>query len=396
MSISAVMPTYARTDLVFDRGQGAMLYTVDGRSFLDFGAGIAVSALGHAHPHLVAALRAQAEKLWHTSNLYRVAGQEKLAARLVENSFADSVFFCNSGAEAMECAVKMARRYHQAQGDKVPGAKDKYRVITARGAFHGRTLAMISAGGQDKHLDGFAPKVDGFDQVAFGNLNETRAAVTPQTAAVVVEPILGEGGIVPADPEYLRGLRAMADEFGLLLIFDEVQTGLGRTGKLFAHEWAGVTPDIMALAKGLGGGFPVGACLATERAAKAMTAGTHGSTFGGNPLAMAAGNAVMDVLLEPNFLKGVNTVAAYLWSKLTPVVAKHDKVFEGIRGKGLMIGLKCRMPNGEVLARFVNQGLLAVGAGDNVIRIIPPLIITDAEVDAAVAMIDRAAASLVT
>ena len=390
MSISAVMPTYARTDLVFDRGQGAMLYTDDGRSFLDFGAGIAVSSLGHAHPHLVTALKAQAEKLWHTSNLYRIAGQEKLATRLVENSFADTVFFCNSGAEAMECSVKMARRYHQAQG-----AKDKYRVITARGAFHGRTLAMISAGGQDKHLDGFAPKVDGFDQVAFGNLNEARTAVTSQTAAVVVEPILGEGGIVPADPEYLRGLRAMADEFGLLLIFDEVQTGLGRTGKLFAHEWAGVTPDIMALAKGLGGGFPIGACLATERAAKFMTSGTHGSTFGGNPLAMAAGNAVMDVLLAPGFLKNVNDVAAYLWAKLTPVVAKHNKVFEGIRGKGLMIGLKCKMPNGEVLARFVNQGLLAVGAGDNVIRIIPPLIITEAEVDAAVAMIDRAAASLV-
>jgi acetylornithine/N-succinyldiaminopimelate aminotransferase len=389
VSISAVMPNYARTDLVFDRGQGAMLYTDDGRSFLDFGAGIAVSSLGHAHPHLVAALKAQAEKLWHTSNLYRIAGQEKLAARLVENSFADTVFFCNSGAEAMECSVKMARRYHQAQG-----AKDKYRVITARGAFHGRTLAMISAGGQDKHLDGFAPKVDGFDQVAFGNLNETRAAITPQTAAVVVEPILGEGGIVPADPEYLRGLRAMADEFGLLLIFDEVQTGVGRTGKLFAHEWAGVTPDIMALAKGLGGGFPIGACLASERAAKFMTSGTHGSTFGGNPLAMAAGNAVMDVLLEPDFLKNVNTVAAYLCAKLTPVVAKHSKVFEGIRGKGLMIGLKCKTPNGEVLARFVNQGLLAVGAGDNVIRIVPPLIITEAEVDAGVAMIDRAAASL--
>ncbi len=366
-----------------------MLYTTDGRSFLDFGAGIAVSSLGHAHPHLIAALKAQAEKLWHTSNLYRIAGQEKLAARLVENSFADTVFFCNSGAEAMECSVKMARRYHQAQG-----AKDKYRVITARGAFHGRTLAMISAGGQDKHLDGFAPKVDGFDQVAFGNLNETRAAITPQTAAVVVEPILGEGGIVPADPEYLKGLRAMADEFGLLLIFDEVQTGVGRTGKLFAHEWAGVTPDIMALAKGLGGGFPIGACLATERAAKFLTAGTHGSTFGGNPLAMAAGNAVLDVLLEPAFLKDVNAVATYLWAKLTPVVAKHSKVFEGIRGKGLMIGLKCKAPNGEVLARFLDQGLLAVGAGDNAIRIIPPLNITDAEVDAAVAMIDRAAASL--
>ncbi len=389
VSISAVMPTYARTDLVFERGQGAMLYTEDGRSFLDFGAGIAVSALGHAHPHLVAALKAQAEKLWHTSNLYRVAGQEKLAARLVANSFADTAFFCNSGAEAMECAIKMARRYHQAQG-----AKDKYRVITARGAFHGRTLATISAGGQEKHLDGFAPRVDGFDQVPFGNLNETRAAITPQTAAVVVEPIQGEGGVVPADPQYMQGLRAMADEYGLMLIFDEVQTGFGRTGKLFAHEWSGIAPDIMALAKGLGGGFPVGACIASEKAAKFMTPGTHGSTFGGNPLAMAAANAVMDVMLEPRFLEHVNAVAADLWSKLTPVVAKHNRVFECIRGKGLMIGLKCKVPNGDVLARFLNQGLLAVGAGDNVIRLLPPLIITDAEVDAAVGMIDRAAASL--
>ena len=389
MSISAVMPTYARTDLVFERGQGAMLYTTDGRSFLDFGAGIAVTALGHAHPHLVMALKEQAEKLWHTSNLYRVAGQEKLAARLVANSFADTMFFCNSGAEAMECALKMARRYHQAQG-----AKDKYRVITARGAFHGRTLATVAAGGQEKHLDGFAPKVDGFDQVAFGNLNETRAAITPQTAAVVVEPVQGEGGIVPADPEYLKGLRAMCDEYGLLLIFDEVQTGLGRTGKLFAHEWSGVTPDIMALAKGLGGGFPVGACLATEKAAKYMVPGTHGSTFGGNPLAMAAANAVMDVMLEPGFLKHVNDIAAKLWAKLTPLVAKYPKVFEGVRGKGLMIGLKCKVPNGDVVAKLMDNGLLAVGAGDNVVRLLPPLIIAEAEVDAAIGMIDRAAAAL--
>jgi len=389
VSISAVMPNYARIDLVFDRGQGAMLYTADGRSFLDFGGGIAVNALGHAHPHLVAALKAQAEKLWHTSNLYRVAGQEKLAERLVANSFADTAFFCNSGAEAMECAVKMARRYHQAQG-----AKDKYRVISARNAFHGRTLAMISAGGQDKHLDGFAPRVDGFDHVAFGNLNEARAAITPQTAAVVVEPIQGEGGIIPADPEYLKGLRAMADEFGLLMIVDEVQTGMGRTGKLFAYEWAGITPDIMALAKGLGGGFPVGACLATERAAQFMTPGTHGSTFGGNPLAMAAANAVMDVMLEKNFLPGVNAVAEKLWAKLTPVVAKHGKVFETIRGKGLMIGLKCRVPYNDMLTQMMHQGLLAVGAGDNTIRLLPPLIITEAEVDAGVAMIDRAAAAI--
>ncbi len=389
MSISAVMPTYARTDLVFERGQGAMMYTADGRSFLDFGAGVAVNALGHAHPHLVAALKAQAEKLWHTSNLYRVAGQEKLAERLVANSFADSVFFCNSGAEAMEGVVKMARRYHQAQGEA-----NKYRVITARNAFHGRTLAMISAGGQEKHLDGFAPNVDGFDHVAFGNLNETRAAITPQTAAVVVEPIQGEGGILPGDLEYMKGLRAMADEFGLLLIFDEVQTGMGRTGKLFAYEWSDITPDAMAVAKGLGGGFPVGACLVTEAVAKVMKPGTHGSTFGGNPLAMAAANAVMDVVLEPGFLPHVRMIADYLWPKLTAVVAKHPKVFELVRGKGLMIGLKCKVPNTEVIARFIDHGLLTVGAADNTVRLLPPLIITEAEVDAAIGIIDRAAASL--
>ncbi len=388
MSISAVMPTYARTDVVFDHGQGAMLYTTDGRSFLDFGAGVAVNALGHAHPHLVQALKAQVEKVWHTSNLYRVAGQEKLAARLVANSFADTVFFCNSGAEAVECSLKMARKFHQAQG-----RKDKYRVITVRGAFHGRTLATIAAGGQEKHLDGFAPAVEGFDQVAYGNLNEARAAITPQTAAVVVELIQGEGGIVPLDPDYVRGLRMMADEFGLLLIFDEVQTGMGRTGKLFAYEWTGVTPDIMALAKGLGGGFPVGACLATERAAKYMTAGTHGSTFGGNPLAMAAANAVMDVMLDPGFLPHVQKTADYFWAKLRTLVAKHAKVFEIARGKGLMIGIKCRVPNGEMITRLMNEGLLAVGAGDNVVRLVPPLIITEAEVDAAVGMIDRAAAT---
>jgi acetylornithine/N-succinyldiaminopimelate aminotransferase len=389
MTIAAVMPTYARTDIVFDRGEGAWLYASDGRRFLDFGAGIAVTALGHAHPHLVAALKAQAEKLWHCSNLYRVAGQEKVAERLVANSFADTMFFCNSGAEAMECAIKTARRFHQAQG-----AKDKFRVITARGAFHGRTLATISAGGQEKHLDGFAPKVDGFDQVAFGNLNETRAAVGPHTAAIVVEPIQGEGGIVPADDQYMKGLRAMADEFGLLLIFDEVQCGLGRTGKLFAHEWSGVTPDIMALAKGLGGGFPVGACLATERAAKFMTPGTHGSTFGGNPLAMAAANAVLDVVLAPGFLAGVQKTGDKLWAKLKPLVAKHPKVFEALRGKGLMIGLKCKLPNGDVVAKLMAHGLLTVVGGDNVVRLLPPLIVGDAEIEAAVGIIDRAAGEL--
>ena len=389
MSISAVMPTYARTDVMFDHGEGAWLYTADGRRFLDFGAGVAVTALGHAHPYLVDVLKSQAEKLWHCSNLYRVPGQEKLAARLVDNSFADTAFFCNSGAEAMECALKIARRYHQAQG-----AKEKYRVITARGAFHGRTLATISAGGQEKHLDGFAPKVDGFDQVAFGNLNEARAAITAQTAAVVVEPVQGEGGIIPADAQYLKGLRAMADEFRLLLIFDEVQTGMGRTGKLFAHEWAGVTPDVMALAKGLGGGFPIGACLATERAAKDMKPGTHGSTFGGNPLATAVANAVLDVMLKPGFLAHVNAMAAVLHARLDAIARKHDRVFQEARGQGLMLGLKCKVPNGDVVARLFANGLLAVAAGDNVVRLVPPLIIGETEIDAATAIIDLAAGQL--
>ena len=384
MAITAVMPTYARTDLVFDRGEGAWLTTVDGRRFLDFGAGIAVTSLGHAHPHLVAALKAQAEKLWHTSNLYRIAGQEKLAERLVQNSFADTAFFCNSGAEAMECSIKIARRFHQAQG-----SKNKYRVITARGAFHGRTLATLAAGGQEKHLDGFAPKVEGFDQVAFGNLNEMRAAITPETAAIVVEPVQGEGGIIPADPAYLKALRQIADEFGVLLVFDEVQCGLGRTGKLFAHEWSGVTPDVMALAKGLGGGFPVGACLATERAAKFMTAGTHGSTFGGNPLAMAAANAVLDIVLQPGFLTRVEEASGRLRSRLKTLVAKYPKLLTEIRGQGLMIGLKVTPPNGDVVNKFIAHGLLTVVGGDNVVRLLPPLTIGDADIDAAINAMDR-------
>jgi acetylornithine/N-succinyldiaminopimelate aminotransferase len=390
MAISAVMPVFARTDILFERGEGAWLIAQDGRRMLDFAAGVAVNSLGHCHPHLVSALKAQADKLWHCSNLYRVSGQEKVAARLVAHSFADTAFFCNSGAEAMECALKIARRYHQAQGQK-----HKYRVITASGAFHGRTLATISAAGQEKHLDGFAPKVDGFDHVALGNLNEARVAVTEETAAVVVEPVQGEGGVRPCDPDYLRGLRAMADEFGLLLIFDEVQTGMGRTGKLFAYEWSDVIPDVMALAKGLGGGFPVGACLATERAAQYMTPGSHGSTFGGNPLAMAATDAVLDVMLEPGFLDGVNAVAAKLWARLETLIAKHPSVFELVRGKGLMIGLKCKRPNGEVAHRLFANGLLVVPAADNIIRLVPPLIIGDAEIDAAISILDTTAAELV-
>ena len=389
MNFSTVMPTYGRNDLVFEKGKGAWLTTTEGRRFLDFGSGIAVTVLGHSHPHLVSELKGQADKLWHTSNLYRISGQEKLAGRLVANSFADTVFFCNSGAEAIECALKIARRFHQAQG-----AKHKYRVITARGGFHGRTLAAISAGGQEKQLDGFAPKVDGFDQVSFGNLDEARLAITEQTAAMVVEPIQGEGGIVPASVEYLKGLRALADEFGLLLIFDEVQTGLGRTGKVFAYEWADVTPDIMALAKGLGGGFPVGACLATEHAAKFMIAGTHGSTFGGNPLAMAAANAVMDVILAPGFMDGVAAAADKLWAKIESLVLKHDMVFECVRGKGMMIGLKCKKTNTVVSAKILANGMLTVPAGDNVVRLLPPLTIGDLEIDSAISILDKSANEL--
>ncbi len=389
MAISAVMPVFARTDIIFERGEGPWLFTADGRRFLDFAAGVAVNSLGHTHPHLVAKLKEQVDKLWHCSNLYRVAGQEKVAARLVAHSFADTVFFCNSGAEAMECALKVARRFHQAQG-----AKEKYRVITARGAFHGRTLATISAGGQEKHLDGFAPRVEGFDQVALGNLNEARAAITPETAAVVVEPVQGEGGILPCDPAYLRGLRAMADEFGLLLIFDEVQTGMGRTGKLFAHEWSDVAPDVMALAKGLGGGFPVGACLATERAAQYMTPGSHGSTFGGNPLAMAAADAVLDVMLASGFFESVNAAGDKLWAGVQAVAARYPNIITEVRGKGLMIGLKCGIPNGDVVARLMAHGLLTVGAGDNVVRLVPPLTIGDSEIDAAVSIIEKSAAEL--
>ena len=292
----ALMPTYARADLAFERGSGAYLYSADGRRYLDFASGIAVTGLGHAHPHLVKALSEQAEKLWHTSNIFRIPGQERLAKRLVDATFADTVFFANSGAEAIECGLKMIRKYHDETGNP-----ERFRVITCSGAFHGRTLATISAAGQEKHLNGFLPEVDGFDHVAFGNLNELRAAIGPETAVVLIEPVQGEGGMRVASVEYLKALRQVCDEYGLLLFFDEVQCGMGRTGKLFAYEWTEAAPDVMAVAKALGGGFPVSACLASERAAVGMTQGTHGSTFGGNPLAMAVGNAVLDVMLAPGF-----------------------------------------------------------------------------------------------
>ena len=384
--IAAVMPTYARADIAFEKGEGAYLFGNDGRRYLDFGSGIAVTALGHCHPHLVKALTEQAQKVWHTSNLFRIPAGEKLAERLVANSFADTVFFTNSGAESNECAIKIARKYQHDTGHP-----ERYRVITCGGAFHGRTLATIAAGRQEKHLKGFDPIVDGFDQVAFGNLNELRAAITKETAAILVEPIQGEGGIRPASLDYLRGLRAVADEFGLILIFDEVQCGMGRTGKLFAHEWAGIAPDVMPLAKGLGSGFPLGACLANEKAAVGMTPGTHGSTFGGNPLAMAVANAVLDVMLSDGFMERVERMGKLLWQKLGAVVARHPKVFAELRGANLMLGLKCVVPSGEMVDRLRAAGLLTVGAGENVVRVLPPLIVEESHIDEGVGIIDRVA-----
>jgi acetylornithine/N-succinyldiaminopimelate aminotransferase len=382
------LPTYARAELAFERGEGAYLFTADGTKYLDFVSGIAVTGLGHAHPHLVAALKAQGEKFWHCSNLFQIPGQERLAKRLVDNCFADTVFFGNSGAEALECAIKMVRKYHDATGNP-----HRYRIIGCEGSFHGRTLATLAAAGNQKYLDGFAPVPDGFDHVAFNNLNEMRAKITDETAAILVEPVQGEGGVRAGSAEYLRALRQICDEFGLLLVFDEVQSGMGRTGKLFAHQWAGVAPDVMTVAKALGGGFPVGACLATEKAAQGMTAGTHGSTFGGNPLAMAVGNAVLDVMLKDGFLDGVAKIAATLRDRLAGLVEKHPKVFSELRGQGLLAGLKCEVPNTEVVAKLRAEKVLAATAGENVLRLLPPLIIGEAEIAQAVATLDRVAAS---
>jgi acetylornithine/N-succinyldiaminopimelate aminotransferase len=387
--MSAVLPTYARADIAFSHGEGVYLVAENGQRYLDFGAGVAVNVLGHSHPHLVAALTEQIGKVWHTSNLFRIAGQERLAQRLVDATFADKVFFANSGAEAIECAIKMARIYQSHNG-----APERYRLITFDGAFHGRTLATIAAGNQPKHLAGYGPKVDGFDQVPLGDLEATRAAITPETAGIIIEPIQGESGIRHATWQFLRALRQLADEHGLVLIFDEVQTGIGRTGKFFAYEWSGTRPDIMAVAKGLGGGFPVGACLATEEAAAGMTAGTHGSTFGGNPLAMAAGNAVLDVVLKEEFLLGVQHKALLLKQKLAELADSHRDVIEEIRGEGLMIGIKCRLPNNRLVEALHRQNLLTIPAGDNVVRLLPPLIIGEQDIHDACTRLDAACAEL--
>ncbi|MGB0747455.1 MAG: aspartate aminotransferase family protein [Magnetospiraceae bacterium] len=387
--IDPVLPTYARFDLALERGEGVHVWSTDGRHFLDFAAGIAVTSLGHAHPKLVAALTEQAGKIWHCSNLFRIPGQEKLAKRLVDLSFGDTVFMTNSGVEAMECALKMARRYHD-----VTGNPDKYRVIAFEGAFHGRSLATIAAGGQEKHMEGFGPHLEGFDHVPFGNLNAVRAAITDQTGAILVEPIQGEGGINAAAKGFLQDLRQTADEFGLLLIYDEIQCGIGRTGKLFAYEWPGAAPDIMALAKGLGGGFPLGACVATENAAQGMTPGTHGSTYGGNPLACAVANTVLDLVLEDGFLDNVNKVAGVLGDELRRIAAAYPKVIVGVRGMGLMLGLKCAVPNGTLVKALLKNGLLSVGAADNVVRFLPPLILTEGQARQGAEILEKTCAEL--
>jgi len=380
------MPNYNRIDLAFEHGDGAYLYDAAGRGYLDFGAGIAVSALGHGHPHLTAEIASQAAKVMHVSNLYRIPQAEKLAARYVEATFADSVLFCNSGAEANEGLVKAMRK---TMADA--GKPERYRVICFEGAFHGRTLAMIAATGNAKYLSGFGPQVDGFDHVPFNNLNAVRAAITHQTAGILIEPVQGEGGIRPAQLQFLRDLRATCDEFGILLGLDEVQCGMGRTGKLFAHEWAGIEPDVMSVAKGIAGGFPMGAVLAKEHVAKALVPGSHGTTYGGSPLACAAGNAVLDVILAPGFLAKVDATARYLWRGLVELCHKYPAVFTEARGAGLILGLKCAVPNGEVQQAALAEGLLTVAAGDNVLRLVPPLIIRKAECDDALARLDATA-----
>jgi acetylornithine/N-succinyldiaminopimelate aminotransferase len=382
---SHILPTYARVDLAFERGEGAWLIATNGDRYLDFASGIAVNALGHAHPRLVAALTEQANKLWHVSNLYRIPEAERLADRLCAVTFAEKVFFTNSGAEAVECAIKMARKY-QSASDR----PERYRLVTFQGAFHGRTMATIAAGGNPKHLDGFGPPVDGFDNVPFGDLDAVKRAFGAQTAGIMIEPIQGEGGVRVASPAFLRALRQLCDQHGLLLIFDEVQTGMGRTGSFFAYERSGVTPDVMAVAKGIGGGFPLGACLASAEAAKGMTVGTHGSTYGGNPLATAVGNAVLDVTLAPGFLDHVRRTGLLFKQRLAELKDRHPTVLCEVRGEGLLVGLRCVVPNAKLVDAMRAEKMLAPGAADNVVRLLPPLIAGEAEIGEAIARIDRA------
>ncbi len=385
----ALLPTYNRTDVAFVRGEGSYLFAEDGKRYLDFGAGIAVNAFGHANPKLVSALTEQAGKLWHTSNLYRVPGQETLSQKLVDNTFADTVFFTNSGTEAIELAIKMARRYHF-----VNGAPERFHIVSFEGAFHGRTIAAINAGGNEKYLEGFGPRMAGFDQVPLGDLDALKKVIGPQTAALLIEPLQGEGGVRTVAPEYLRALRKLCDDNGLLLIFDEIQTGLGRTGKFFAYDWLGFAPDIMTVAKALGGGFPVGAVLATAQAAKGMTVGTHGTTYGGNPLAMAVSNKAIDMILAPGFLDHVNKIANYLHQQLGALVAGHPALFESVRGQGLMIGIKMKTPSADFIAAARANGLVVLPAGDNVVRLLPPLTLSENEAREGMDLLSKTASQM--
>lgn len=387
--ISAVLPTYNRAPLAFVEGKGSWLTTQDGSRYLDLGAGIAVNALGHAAPELVAALSEQAQKLWHVSNLYTIPEQEKLAEGLVAKTFADTVFFTNSGTEAAELAIKMARKYHYANGNP-----ERIEIITFEGAFHGRSTGAIAASGAEKMVKGFGPLMPGFHHVAWDDLEALRALVGDKTCAVMIEPIQGEGGIRPMSAAHLAELRAICDDAGALLIFDEVQCGMGRSGKLFAHEWAGVTPDIMMVAKGIGGGFPLGAVLASEKAAAGMVAGTHGSTYGGNPLGCAVGAKVLEIVSAPDFLDAVQQKANQFRQGLEGLVSRHPDIFEGVRGQGLILGLKCKVPCGDVVAAGYAQKLLTVAAADNVLRLLPALNIPEADISEAVSRLDAAASAL--
>ena len=387
--IASVLPTYARAPLNFVKGEGTWLIEADGRRFLDLGAGIAVNALGHAHPELVKALSDQAQNLWHVSNLYEIPNQQRLADQLVSLTFADTVFFTNSGTESCELAVKMARKYWYEKGQP-----ERVEIITFEGSFHGRSSAGIAAAGSEKMTKGFGPLLPGFVHLKWNDHDAIKAAISDQTAAIMIEPIQGEGGIRPVPEQCLKGLRDLCDEHGLLLIFDEVQCGVGRTGKLFAHEWAGINPDIMMVAKGIGGGFPLGAVLASEDAAFGMTAGTHGSTYGGNPLGCAVGNKVLELVGDAAFLDEVAEKAAYFKAGLEDLVARHPNTFKSVRGKGLMIGLECAVPNLDVVNAGYDALILTVPAGDNVVRFVPALTITKEEIDEALARLSSAAQSL--
>jgi acetylornithine/N-succinyldiaminopimelate aminotransferase len=384
-----MLPAYARVDLAFERGDGVWLTATNGDRYLDFASGVAVNALGHSHPHVVEAITEQANKVIHVSNLYRIPEGERLAERLCAMTFADKVFFANSGAEAMEGVIKMVRKFQSANGHP-----ERYRIISFEGSFHGRTLATLAAAKNKKHLDGFGPIMDGFDQVPLGDLKALKLAITPETAGILIEPVQGEGGVRSAPPQFFRELRQLCDEHGLLLAFDEVQTGIGRLGEMFGYQKLGVTPDVMGLAKGLGAGFPIGAVLATAEAAKGMTPGTHGSTFGGNPLAAAVGNAVLDVIEKPGFLDHVRKIALLFKQRLAEIKDRHPSVIAEVRGEGLLVGLKCQVANTEVIDAFRAEKLLAVGAGDNVARLVPPLVVSEAEIAEAIARVDRACAAI--